>query len=184
LTWLLRQHRPDWAIQAAWADRDRFPRHTNTLAARIAWTVRLYPCDILFIHRDAERASRAVRAAEVRQALMNAEQEIGLPPAVCVIPVRMSEAWLLFDEAAIRRAAGNPRGRQPLDLPRWREIESLPDPKARLRSLVQGASGLTGRRLQRLRMAPALVADHIADFSPLRQLAAFQALEGELAAIL
>jgi hypothetical protein len=38
-------------------------------------------------------------------------------PVVCVVPVRMMEAWLLIDEMAIRRVAGNPNGRIPIELP-------------------------------------------------------------------
>jgi hypothetical protein len=34
-----------------------------------------------------------------------------------VVPVRMTEAWLLADEFAIRSAPGNPNGTQSLDLP-------------------------------------------------------------------
>ena len=47
---------------------------------------------------------------------------------VLVIPVRMTEAWLLIDELALRRAAGNPNGRNPLDLPALKDLEALPEP--------------------------------------------------------
>ena len=46
------------------------------------------------------------RKAEVQAAIATLDK-----PAICVIPVRMQEAWLLFDEIAIRHAAGNPHGR-------------------------------------------------------------------------
>ena len=96
----------------------------------------------------------------------------------------MQEAWLLFDEQAIRAAAGNPNGRQLLDLPRLSDVERLPDPKERLRQLVRQASGLRGRRLARLDDHPHRVADFIDDFAPLRQLAAFQVFEAELRRII
>ena len=32
-----------------------------------------------------------------------------------IVPVRMTEAWLLLDESAIRRVAGRPHGDEPLD---------------------------------------------------------------------
>jgi hypothetical protein len=34
-----------------------------------------------------------------------------------VVPVRMTKAWLTVDEAAIRKAARNPLGTAPLELP-------------------------------------------------------------------
>ena len=48
---------------------------------------------------------------------------------VCVVPVRMQEAWLLIDEAALRRAAGDPNGTQPLAMPDVQRLEELADPK-------------------------------------------------------
>ena len=68
-----------------------------------------------------------------------------------VIPVRTTEAWLLLDEAAIRRVAGNPRGRQPLRLPRPSQVENVSDPKETLRNALADASGKQGRRLQTTR---------------------------------
>jgi hypothetical protein len=96
----------------------------------------------------------------------------------------MTEVWLLFDEAALRRAAGNPNGRQPLALPRWDEVDGIPDPKELLADLMQRASGRSRRR-------PSMtvgeygrrVADLTADFAPLRRLSAFAELEDELAVI-
>ena len=109
-----------------------------------------------------------------------ARQNQNLSAALCVVPVRMQEAWLLFDEAALRTAAGNPRGRQELQLPRLGDIERLPDPKAILRQIIRTASGLSGRRLHRLEVSTQRVAELIDDFTPLRALLAFQALEQEL----
>jgi hypothetical protein len=65
---------------------------------------------------------------------------------VPVIPVRMTEAWLLLDEAEIRWVAGNPKGRAHLSLPRPHEVESVADPKALLRECILQAAGVTGRR--------------------------------------
>jgi hypothetical protein len=47
----------------------------------------------------------------------------------------MTEAWLLIDETALRTAAGAPGGRQIVNLPPSRELESLADPKTLLGSL-------------------------------------------------
>ena len=110
------------------------------------------------------------------------EEAVQLPPTVCVIPVRMQEAWLLFDEPAIRTAAGNPNGRNRLDLPRLQHVEGLPDPKEVLYELLRTASGLSGRRHKKLPVSQLAqrVSDFIDDFAPLRTLPAFTALEDEI----
>lgn len=182
LNWLLREHCADCAIQEEWADLNRLPRRPRGLSERIEKAIDLYPCDILFVHRDAEREIRETRASEIIRALREVEQRAGVPPAVCVVPVRMQEAWLLFDEAAIRKAAGNPNGRDELDLPPPRRIEDIPDPKEKLYEFLRIASGLTGRRRSKLKLgvlAP-LVSGFIESFAPLRVLPAFQALESEV----
>lgn len=66
--------------------------------------------------------------------------------AILIVPVRMQEPWLLFDEQAIRRAAGNPGGKTALPLPRLTQLESLPDPKETLYGLLVAASEHQGRR--------------------------------------
>jgi len=108
-----------------------------------------------------------------------------MPPHVCVIPVRMQEAWFLFDEVALRKAAGNPSGYQPLQLPDTRKLEQIPDPKNTLHGLLCQASGLTGRRLKQFSSEKVSGCVHrltelVDDFSPLRVLSAFQELEAEI----
>ena len=181
ITWMLRQYVVECAIQAQWADLGRLPRPPQGLVERITSSVELYPCDLLCVHRDAEGFARDVRAKEIRSALQHVSVEPRVP-AVCVVPVRMQEAWLLFDELALRRAAGNPNGRESLDLPRIHELEGLPDPKQILSELLRVASGLHGRRRSRLPAAERVsrLAVLIDDFSPLRALPAFSALEEEV----
>ena len=177
LTWMIEQHtlrpiRPQWPT---FATLGRPP----TLEARIQRALALYPCDLLFVHRDADRSPREKRVSEIRAAVANSAPEN--LPAVCVIPVRMTEAWLLIDEAALRTAAGAPRGRQIVTLPPVRELESLADPKTLLGELIRMASGVQGRRLKRLERRTTItrLAELIDDFSALRQLPAFQALEAD-----
>lgn len=183
LRWLLRQHvRDDIAIQPQWADLRSLREKPRGLAERVRSALDFYPCDLLFVHRDAEKDVPSVRRAEIERALADVSSPA---PSVCVIPVRMTEAWLLFDEQAVRLAAGNPNGRQPLDLPH-RDPERLPDPKSVLRRLLQDASGLSTRRLRGLNTSHAVrrVAEYIEDFSPLRGLPAFRTLECDLLAVL
>ncbi len=180
LHWLLARHGVVGPMASSWADFGRLPRPPQTLTDRIRTAIHLYPCDLLFIHRDAERASPASRKAEIRTALQAVASP--RPSAVCVIPVRMQEAWLLIEEAAIRHAAGNRHGQEPLALPALRELERIPDPKAVLHDLLRQASGLNGRRLRnfRVREGARLVTELIRDFSPLLQLPAFQELDADL----
>ena len=129
------------------------------------------------MHRDAESAPIEVREAEIRKALEESSVE-GSVRVVCVVPVRMQEAWLLIDEAALRRAAGNPNGTQPLAMPDVQRLEELTDPKQLIRELLRRASELQGRRLERFnwRSSAHRVAEIIDDFSVLYKLAAFQRL--------
>ncbi|MBD2243033.1 DUF4276 family protein [Nostoc sp. FACHB-888] len=183
LTWLLRTHQVECAIQSNWADLRRLPKPPKKLLPRIINSLELYPCDLLFIHRDAERESREKRITEILEALEEAvKKSVVVPPHICVIPVRMQEAWLLFDETALRKAAGNPCGRKPLHLPDIRKLEQLPDPKDILYRLLCEASELTGRRLKQFSVNERVhrLAELIDDFSPLRALSAFQLLETEI----
>lgn len=182
LTWLLRQHSTrDFVSQ--WADLRQLRQPAKSLSEKIGWALALYPCDLLFVHRDAEGKSRDVRVTEIREHLVQAAPE---HPAVCVVPVRMQEAWLLFNEAVIRLAADNPRGRMPLELPPLERLEDLADPKDLLWSSLMTASGLRPGRRHRFFPAARIhrVAELIEDFSPLRRLSAFQALEEDVKAAL
>lgn len=180
LRWLIRRQEPQSPINGDWADFRRLRRPPRTLADRLTTAIDLFPCNLLFIHRDAERQSRDLRLDEITGAVTKAFASGGGPPIVPIIPIRMMEAWLLLDDAAIRRAAGNPNGREELTLPSVGDIEGLPDPKRALESLIIQASGLGPQRFRRLNWHPSLVAERTDDFSPLLALSAFAALETDL----
>jgi uncharacterized protein (DUF1778 family) len=179
IDWLLRTHSHHLAIQATWADLRALRQPPDTLAARVTESVKLYPCDVLFIHRDAESQSYDQRWAEVQAAIAEAGQT---PPALYVIPVRMMEAWLLIDEAAIRRASGNPNGKVRLIIPPVSRLEQLTDPKQTLYDLLRSASELKGRRLDQMNLAVSRqrITQIIEDYSPLRTLSAFQRFEADV----
>jgi hypothetical protein len=183
LEWMWHQHFPGVPVTAQFADFEYSGLASHRVVDRIAPAVELYPCDVLFIHRDADRDPVSHRQQEIHDALARTSLPIPSPMAVCVVPVRMSEAWMLFDEMAIRKAAGNPNGQVPLTLPRLGKVESLPDPKATLYDLLKTASGLPPQRLRRFqeRRAARLVTQFITDFTPLRQLSAFKRMEDEFA---
>jgi hypothetical protein len=180
LVWLLRRHGVNRAIQPVWADLRRLRCPPQGLPDRISMSLDLYPCDLLFVHRDSEGVPHDQRKAEIVAAL--AELREPSPPAICVIPVRMQEAWLLFDELALRHAAGNPNGHQPLNLPRLQELELLPDPKQLLHELLREASGLRGRRRKKFSVETGArrMVEFVEDFSPLLELSAFQKLDDEV----
>jgi Domain of unknown function (DUF4276) len=182
LTWLLRTRLENCAIEPQWADLGRLDRSLrNTFQKRIQLSLDLYPCELLFIHRDAEREPHETRLNEIYAALNHWESPVSVP-TVCVVPVRMTEAWLLFDINAIRQAASNPNGKTPLQLPDLRRIEDISDPKDVLYENLRKASELPSRRLKKFSVNSSThrVAELIDDFSPLRALAAFAALESEV----
>lgn len=183
LTWLLRASGVAMPLQGVWADtrRANLPRRA-TLAERLRIALDLFPCDLLFVHRDAEREPRARRVAEIQKALDRLPITTLQPKAVCVVPVRMQEAWLLFDEAAIKYAAGNGAFRDSLKLPPFRDLEDLPDPKSVLHDCLRRASGQRGRRLRTFPVGQRArrIAELIDDFSVLRVLPAFAALERDV----
>ncbi len=101
--------------------------------------------DLVVVHRDADRGSPADRRREIADAIAAEWPDLAHVPAV---PVRMLEAWLLLDEAAIRMVAANPNGRMPLGLPRVSSAEGIADPKARLKEALAQAAAVKGRRLE------------------------------------
>ena len=151
-------------------------RGSSPISSVVSEVRERYNPDIVFVHRDAERLSYLDRRVEI-------PQSDGVVP---IIPVRMTEAWLLIDEPAIRRAAGNPNGQTPLSLPSVKRLEELPDPKATLRALLLAASELSGRRRKKFDHTAAFrrLADLIEDFSPLLGLSAFQTFCLDLVAVL
>lgn len=109
-------------------------------------------------------------------------------PWASVVPVRMRETWLLIDEAALRKAAGNPGGKRELRLPHARTLEKVSDPKKVLHELLCRASGHRGRQLRRFKRGlghrSGQIAELIDDFSPLRKLSAFRKLERDVQNVL
>jgi hypothetical protein len=179
LTWLLIELGVNIPIQPTWADFRRLHNPPKKLEDRIQKAIALYPCDLLFVHRDAEKESRQKRVSEIHQAVNLIKEDVTFP-VVCVIPVKMTEAWLLIDEKAIREAAGNPKGTQILNLPKPSKTEELSDPKETLKGLLETAHGHSSRKPQKFSTARARIADLIDDFQLLKQLPAFIALESEL----
>lgn len=171
-------------IEGQWADWRVIPDRGVGLAGRLVAAIGHYPAELYFVHRDAEREPVEHRLSEIRDALE--WSKVG--KHVCIVPVRMTEAWLLHDEGAVRTSAGRPRGTVPLDLPPPSRVEQVPDPKTVLRDALLAASEARGRRRkQKLRDFGAMrfrVAELIRDYAPLRALSAFSRFEDELRVVL
>lgn len=181
LTWLLRQHTTK-PIAATWADLQVLRLGLNSLRDRVSAGVEFYPCDLLFVHRDADNQAPELRFAEIDAAC----SAVARVPHVPVVPIRMQETWLLVSEPAIRLAAGRPGGRLPLRLPSRATLEGHADPKHTLHQALRTASELSGRRLARFDVAAAAnrLSELIDDYESLRGLAGFDALESELRRVL
>lgn len=163
-----------WPHRLAFAEES----HNGPLVERLPDALQMYPCDLLFIHRDAEAASPITRREEVETAATQLNLRL---PYVCLIPIRMTESWLLLDEKAIRAAAGNAGGTTPLELPLPKSIERLADPKKRLFEALVAASDRTGRR--RRQFKPEAARHRVAelmDMASLRQLPSFQNSEAQV----
>jgi hypothetical protein len=178
LTWSLNQQQVT-PVVSRWVDFGRIP-HQESTEDRCKAALELYPCDVLFVHRDAEAQPSHFRRQEIANAL-----RWTLVRHIPVIPVRMTEAWLLADEQAIRSAAGNPNGRENLYLPDIRRLEDLPDPKRVLHNALTAAGGRNARRRsfsvgERVHRIPT----YIDDYSCLNVLPAFQTLQLDIRSLI
>jgi hypothetical protein len=134
--------------------------------------------NVLLVHRDAEGQGSEHRLREIADAVTRvAGERVCIP----IIPVRMTEAWLILDEDAIRKVAGRPSGRDPLDLPAPNRAEAVADPKAVLREALRRASGFGGRRLRKLdrdfNAHRRILLETLDRTGPVRQLASWRAFE-------
>jgi hypothetical protein len=161
------------------ADEKRLPLRVKRDRGKwVRATVEEYPCELLFAHRDADGAGRPKRLEEIAEwdAAAALPSAIGVT-LVPVVPVRETEAWLLVEETAIRRAALNPNGTAPLNLPGPKRLERLADPKSVLAECLRIASGLSGARLRGFDVNKARGRVQLSDIGRLRALAAFAAFE-------
>lgn len=174
---LLFSEHTDGAYQVICADG--LPPAAHGLKARIDSALQLFPCDFLFVHRDAEGVGALLRQQEIKTSWPDSPQTATL---ICVIPVRMTEAWLIASEEPIRAAVGNPNGTDFLDLPAIKDIESLPDPKEVLFSALKTASGLSPSRKRSFNphQYRHRVSELMDDLGPLRRLKSFKHLETQV----
>lgn len=111
-------------------------------------------CDLLLVHRDADASQETSSAGpkKRRGEIAGAVRDSGYTgPYVCIVPVRMTESWLLLDESAMLWVAGNSGSNIQLDLPSPAQVEEESDPKGCLERALILANGGTGRRLRKFR---------------------------------
>jgi len=173
--WLIREHLPSTRVIGTFA-RD-FGPIGNELDIRVKAALRNFPCDLLIVHRDAEGQSRDDRVGEVARAVMATDV-----PYVCLIPIKMTEAWLFSDESAIRFASGNASGRHNIGLPKRDKWELLPDPKVTLLEVLCAATGRKGRALDKFNPLKArhLITPRGESFEALRGMKSFDFFENDL----
>lgn len=168
ITWAIRRTSPKAVIPSP----TFIVRAARSVDEVLTHVGKAYSPSLIFVHRDAEKMSYEDRRKEIPVR----------DRVVPVVPVRMTEAWLLIDEAAIRMASNNPRGTAALEMPNPAKLESLPDPKRVAHGLLTTASGLGARRRRSFRVERAVqrLSELIDDFSPLLGLPAFNAFCAEL----
>ncbi|MEW2381912.1 hypothetical protein AB0873_07450 [Micromonospora sp. NPDC047707] len=129
---------------------DRLTKVGKDVRSRVAKGLELMngEADLIVVHRDADAFRYVDRLKEITTAVRAVTGDASLVP---IIPVTMTEAWLLLDEAAIRHVAGNPNGHRKLDLPKLREVEGLRNPKKKLEECILAASEESGRRRERVK---------------------------------
>jgi len=155
------------------------PPFSSGLKARIDAALELFPCDFLFVHRDAEGIDATIRQQEIET---NWPDSLQTTVLICVVPVRMTEAWLITNPEPIRSAVGNPNGTEALGLPALKDIELDPDPKETLFAALKAASGLSATRKRRFNphQYRHRVSELTDDLEPLRRLRSFKHLEAQV----
>lgn len=149
----------------------------NDLAAKVKYALSKFSLDILFIHRDTENETWEHREAEIRKAVPPDAPE----SVVFVIPMKMTEAWLLTDEAAIRKAVGNPNSKVDLCLPATKKIESCSAKEVLFNALTLAKElGAQRRRTFKPDQYRHRVAELTSDLKSLRQIQSFKRLEDTL----
>lgn len=102
----------------------------------------------LIIHADADHHSADRALNERFQPGVLLVQDSGINHhLVPLIPIRMTEAWLLADPESLLNIIGTWMNTNALGLPSHpHQIESDPDPKATLKEVVRRATAQRGRR--------------------------------------
>lgn len=139
---------------------------------------------VLFIHADADGDGVRARAERITPAVRQLEAELGTHHSwVAVVPVQMTDAWLLADFQRLREVLGTTLDASQLGIPtRGPSIERIADPKQALESAWRIVHGRR-RRAHRLSSIYQPLGEQI-QLVELRKLEAYVEFERELAAAL
>jgi len=144
IKWSLDDLYPRLPNDGSFADFRNIQNPPKKLNDKVRIAKLYYPFDILFVHRDAESTNTKMIAQRFQE-INNELQEEDSDKTICIVPIKMMEAWLLIDEDAIKKAAGNRNYRGIINLPQTRTLEKELQPKDLLHTLLRNASGLKGR---------------------------------------
>ncbi len=182
IKWLADDLYPKVPSSISYADFRNLPKPPmkSDVKAQISTAKEYYPYDVLIYHRDAERNDIQIiddRKSEVLECV----DDVDVKMIICVVPIKMMESWLLINQDALKKAAGNRNYKGNLLLPPINKIESLTQPKETLHQLLINASGLKGRNLTKFNPHQAVhrLAAYIEDYSVLRELKAFKVFEND-----
>ena len=183
IDWLLADLFPLIPKNGEFVNEGLLPAKTDGLAKAIIASVNAYPqSNVIFVHRDADNAGLNSRIDQVQSAIK--EAQITYTSAIPVVPVRMTEAWLMVSETALRIASNNPNGKIKLGFPSIKQLEKLAKPKQKIEELIRNASELSGRRLRSLRVNQCKhripFYYEIDDFQSLRRLNSFREFESSV----
>ena len=184
IKWLLDDLYPKLPNKGTFADFSGLQQKPKTgdIDERIGYAQKYYPYDLLIYHRDAETTDKNIVQKRKNEVLKNIKNSNNIGNTVCIVPVVMMESWLLIDEIAIKKAAGNKNYKENIVLPPPKKLETLNEPKKILHELLKTVSGLKGRNLAKFNVnySVHLIAENITDFSVLRELNAFRVFEADL----
>lgn len=158
----------------------------GTQAERILRAARLAAgYHTLIIHADADHASSQKALTERIQPgleLVQQSQDRVCGQVLPLIPIRMTEAWMLADPATLQDVIGTNVLPQTLGLPeRAEQVQSIPNPKQTLNQAIQNALAHQSRRRRRLQ--PGALYEPLArqlSLERLNQVPAYQQFVGEM----
>jgi hypothetical protein len=177
INWSLNDLFSQLPFKGVYADFASIHQKPKSLKEKIRIANQYYPFNLLFIHRDAESTNLNFIERRIEEIQSQIDDEMN-KIIICVIPVKMMETWLLIDEYAIKRAAGNRNYGNEIILPGINSLENTQNPKDILHNILYNIAGK--KRKLNTHKAVHLVAEYITDFSPLRNLVAFKKFEQDL----
>ena len=164
----------------------RTPARKPDREDRIIEAIKKVPeASILFVHSDAgnDRSKAIENCIEPARRLLS--EKAGDPDRlkrriVAVVPVRESEAWILSDGDAWRKATGSTLGNEDLPFPlKPQEVERIADPKSVLNQTLDIIDNRRGRR--RIQAADYFtIVGQAINLEKLGRIPAFRALSEEL----